>query len=37
MILKMTELDDQIILNDSLIVTLELTLEKVVREVMNEK
>ena len=33
----MTELDDQIILNDSLIVTLELTLEKVVREVMNEK
>ncbi len=36
MILKMTELDDQIILNDSLIVTLELTLEKVVREVMKE-
>jgi len=33
----MTELDDQIILNDSLIVTLELTLEKVVREVMNDK
>ena len=32
----MTELDDQIILNDSLIVTLELTLEKVVREVMKE-
>ncbi len=36
MILKMTEIDDRIILEDSLIVTLELTLEKIVREVMEK-
>ena len=32
----MTEIDDRIILEDSLIVTLELTLEKIVREVMEK-
>lgn len=32
----MTELDDRIILEDSLIVTMELTLEKIVREVIKD-
>jgi len=32
----LTEIDDRIILEDSLIVTLELTLEKIVREAMKE-
>jgi len=32
----LTEIDDRIILEDSLIVTMELTLEKIVREVMKD-
>jgi len=32
----LTEIDDRMILEDSLIVTMELTLEKIVREVMKE-
>jgi len=32
----LTEIDDRMILEDSLIVTMELTLEKIVREVMKK-
>jgi len=32
----MTEIDDRMILEDSLIVTMELTLEQIVREVMKK-
>jgi len=32
----LTEIDDRMILEDSLIVTMELTLEKIVREVMKD-